>query len=89
MRRAEKAGQESADRELKRWAESKYLPQRVAYALEIPQPSLLMREAVGREAFAREIGAHQLTGRAYQSALDAYDKGYRDRLKEALDSLAK
>ena len=87
MRRAEKAGRESADRELKRWAGSEYMRQRIAYALEIPEPSLLMREAVGREPFAREIGAHQLSGRAYQSALEAYDRGYRARLAEALADL--
>lgn len=83
MRRAEKAGRESAERELKSWEGSAYTSQRIRGALDISSPARVMWE-VDSEAFKREIGALNVSGRAWLAALEAYDRGYRARLTEAL-----
>jgi hypothetical protein len=80
MRRAELAGRERAE-SLLRGMQAFYgstPAERIKVALADEKPHEVYSVTPG------EIGAHQLTGRAYTAALEAYDRGYRARLTEAL-----
>ena len=84
MRRAEKAGREAASA----WIAASRHTTRDQIEREIDRGSW---SSAGEchEWFDRLIGARNLSGRAYQSALEAYDRGYRARLAEALSDLEK
>lgn len=88
MRRAEKAGRESAEYELRMWADSHYKRDRIDHALTLASPAKTLHHAQGA-FFLLSIGAHNLTGRALEAAYAAYDRGYRTRLKEELERLRK
>lgn len=89
MRRAERAGADLANALLRDWARFGYgTPEVIAAAIDDAPPSKQMRDD-DRGWFKKDIGAHNLTGRALEAAYAAYDRGYRARLTEELERLQK
>lgn len=88
MRRAERAGRERAGAFLTRYGQlsSPFGPHAFATRInlnlaQVPEPHKVYNPT------KEDLGAHQLSGRALKAALEAYDRGYRARLEEALVSL--
>jgi hypothetical protein len=83
VRRAELAGREDAEK----WINGPTFGHRIAPGLRtLPEFKPHTLFATSAQEFHLHIGAHQLSGRALQAAYDAYDRGYRARVKEALEA---
>ncbi len=89
MRRAEKAGREDASTWVAVTPGAEEVRSELLTAAEGFSPARFRIGIDGRSHFERRIGAHQLIGRSFQAACEAYDKGYRERLKEALAEVSK